>query len=140
GLQAQLVRLAGVAVQGAAGPRDGFTQTFPPFLHLTAAALQNPHPRLRGSAVEECEVYAESVVGVVLWACVGDKLGESLPARVRQSVDAPGTPYRGARGRRVLDDQPVGLHPAQRRVQRTVRKGAKGSEQTRQSLAEFVAM
>src|SRR3954469_10469567 len=66
GLQPQLVQLAGVAVKRTAGPRDGFTQTFPAFLHLAAAALQNPHPGLGRGAVEEGEMNAETVVGVIL--------------------------------------------------------------------------
>ena len=42
----ELVQLAGVAVDRAAGPRDGFAQALPAFLHLTATALQDPHPGL----------------------------------------------------------------------------------------------
>ena len=98
-----------------------FTQTFAAFLDLTAAALQDAHPGLGRCAVEERQVHAEAVVGVVLRTGVGHQFGEALPARVGELVDAP----RAAQLRRpvrcgVLDDQAVGLHPAQRRVQRTV--------------------
>src|SRR5258708_28652105 len=61
GLEPELMKLMGIAIERAAGPRHGFTQTFPAFLDLTAAALQDAHPCLRRSAIEERQVYPEAV-------------------------------------------------------------------------------
>ena len=141
GLQPQLVQLTGVAVERVAGPRDCFTQTFATFLHLTTAAFQNPHPRLGGRAVEEGEVHAEAVVGEVLRPGVGHQLGEPLLAGVGELVDAARPAHLdGALGCGVLDDQAVGLHAAQRRVQRAVRERPERAEEARQAFAQLVAV
>src|ERR1700757_4308206 len=65
-LQPELMQLAGVAVEGATGPRHCFTQAFPAFFYLATAPFQDAHPRLGRRAVEKCQVHAEAVVGVVM--------------------------------------------------------------------------
>src|SRR3954453_1242941 len=141
GLQPELMQLPGVAVDRAAGPRYCFTQALTAFLHLTTAALQDPHPGLGRSAVEECEVNTESVVGVILRTGVGHQFGEALLTRVGELVDATSAPHlRDSLWCRVLDDQAVGLHASQRRVERAVRERAKRPEQTCQPFAQFIAV
>src|SRR5215213_5796886 len=121
GLQPQLVQLAGVAIKRTAGPCDRFAQTFSAFLDLTTAALEDPHPGFGRGAVEEGEMNAEPVVGVVLRTRVGHQLGETLLARVGELIHPACTAHLGVSvWRRILHDQPVGLHPAQCWIQRAV--------------------
>src|SRR5690349_18673138 len=122
GLEPQLMKLTGVAVERATGPRNGFAQTFPPFLNLTAAAFQNAHPRLCRSPVEESQVHPEAVVGVVVGTGVGHQLPEAPAALVGQLVDAPSPPNRRSGRGGVLGNQPLALHAPQGRVERSVRK------------------
>lgn len=108
GFQAQLMQLLGVAIEGTAGPGDGFPQALATFLDLAPPAFQDPHSGFGRGAVEEGQMYPpETVVGVVLWPGVGDQLGEALRARFGELVDASRpTDLEGAFGCRVLDDQP----------------------------------
>lgn len=116
GLEPELMQLAGVAVEGTAGPRHRLAQAFPAFLDLAAPAFQDAHPRFGRGAVEERQVHPETVVGVVVWAGVGHQLAESTATLVGQLVNASCSPHRGARWGGILGDQPVGLHASQRRV------------------------
>ncbi|CPZ97064.1 Uncharacterised protein [Mycobacteroides abscessus] len=76
GFQSKLVQLLGVPIERAACPGDGLAQTLPALLYLPAAAFEDPHPGLGRRAVEERQVHAEAVVGVVLWPGVRHQLAE----------------------------------------------------------------
>src|SRR3954451_23490017 len=105
------MKLPGVAVDRAAGPRHRFTQAFTTLLHLTATPLENPHPGLGRSAVEKREVNAESVIGEVLRARIGHQFGEALLTGIGELVGPPSAAHlRDSLRRGVLDDQAVGLH------------------------------
>jgi hypothetical protein len=133
------VELAGVAIQRAAGLLDRFPQPLSALLDLASPALQDAHPRLGGGAAEEGQVNTEAVIGVVLRTGVGEEFVVPFPADRCQPVDAA----RSARGRalrNLLGDQPVGLHPAQRRVERTVGEGPERPEQARQPLTQLVTV
>ena len=104
-------------------------QTFATLLDLTAPPFQDSHPGFGGRPVEERQVHTESVIGVVLGAGVRDEFGEPLLAGIGELVHATGAAHlRRTERCGVFDDQAVGLHAAQRRVQRAIRKGAEGSE------------
>src|SRR5689334_25398715 len=128
GLEPQLMKLTGVAVERATGPRNRFAQTFPPFLDLTAAPFQNAHPRLCRSPVEERQVYPEAVVGVVVRTGVRHQLTEAPAALVGQLVHAPGPPDRCAGRGGILGNQPFGLHAPQGRVERSIGKRPERTE------------
>ncbi len=72
------MELTGVTIECAAGPSDRIAERFSALLDLAAPAFENSHPRFGGSATEEGEVHAESVIGVVLRSRVGDQLGEAF--------------------------------------------------------------
>ena len=135
------MELAGVPVERVAGAGHGVAKSLPAFLDLPAATFQDPHPSLGRGAVEERQVYSETVVGVVLRAGVDDQFGETTTAGIGQLIDPPGaTQHGGSLGSGIFDDQSVGLHTPQGRVQRAVGEGAESSEQPGQALAEFVAV
>lgn len=134
------MELPAVAVVGATGPAEHVAQPFPPFLDLPSATLENAHPGHRRGTAEERQVHTEAVVGVILRAGVGDEFGETNPAGLGQHVDATTTTHLGAVGTRVFIDQPVGLHPAQRRVERPVRERTERAQQPGEPLAQLVAV
>ncbi|CDZ89816.1 hypothetical protein RHRU231_560070 [Rhodococcus ruber] len=140
GLEAELMKLTGVAIQRPAGPSDCVAEPFPALLDLAAPALEDPHPRLGGGAAEEGEVHAETVVGVVLRTGVGHQLGEALAPLRSELVHATRSSLDGAGWSCVLLDESVGLHPSQRRIEGTVGEGAERAEQPGQSFAELVAV
>src|SRR6476620_7812205 len=87
GFETELVELLGVAIQRAARFSDRVAKRLTALLDLASSAFENPHPRLCGSAAEEGEMNAESVIGVVLRTRVGDQFLEPLLTDRRELVD-----------------------------------------------------
>ena len=85
-------------------------------------------------------MYAESVVGVVLRSGVGHQFGKSFPAERGEHVDPLCPSFHEQFGTGVLGDESVFLKSTECRVQRSVRKRSKSSEQAGQPLAELVAV
>ena len=92
GVEAELVQLAGVAVDLLAGPGQRGAQALPALLDGAPAALQDAHPDLGRGAGEERQVHAEAVVVPGLRAGLGEQLGEPLLALGGDPVDPPGPP------------------------------------------------
>ena len=141
GVEAELVQLAGVAVDLLARAGQHGPQALPPLLHRPPTALEDAHPDLGGRAGEEREVHAEAVVVERLRPRVGQQLGEALLALGGDPVHAPGAAGpRAVRRRGVLDDQSGPREAAQRGVQGSVGDDPQAAEPGAELLAQLVAV